>query len=105
VDAVSDLELGRPEELCVGLGGEEFGDAPDLVPDDGEQAPFSPVGLVAPDRGRGGHERAFREGTARRSGRRIDALCCTISRPGGSESRSFTHPEINVPDRRPSAEF
>jgi hypothetical protein len=47
VDAVSDLELGGPEELRVGLGGQQLGDAPDLVTDGGEQTLFDPVGLVA----------------------------------------------------------
>jgi hypothetical protein len=47
VDPVADLELGVAEELAVGLGGEQFGDAPDLVTDRREQAAFDPVGFVA----------------------------------------------------------
>jgi hypothetical protein len=31
VDEVADLELRRPEELAIGLGGEELGDPPMLV--------------------------------------------------------------------------
>jgi hypothetical protein len=47
VDAVADLELGGPEELPIGLGGEQLGDPLDLVLDGGEQASLDPVGLVA----------------------------------------------------------
>jgi hypothetical protein len=47
VDPVSDLELGGPEELCIGLGGEQFGDPLDLILDSGEEPSLDPVGLVA----------------------------------------------------------
>jgi hypothetical protein len=47
MDPVSDLELGLAEDLAVGLGGEEFGDASDLVGDEIQQATLDPVGLVA----------------------------------------------------------
>jgi hypothetical protein len=47
VDSIADLELGLTEELAVGLGGEQLGDAPDFVPDGGEQASLDPVGFVA----------------------------------------------------------
>jgi len=30
VDQVADLELGPPQHLVVGLGGEQFGDAPEV---------------------------------------------------------------------------
>jgi hypothetical protein len=47
VDAVPDLELRLAEDLAVGLGGEQLGDASDLVADHGEQPLLDPVGLVA----------------------------------------------------------
>jgi hypothetical protein len=47
VDPVADLELGRAEDLAVGLGGEELGDASDLVADHGQEPLLDPVGLVA----------------------------------------------------------
>jgi len=47
MDAVPDLELGLAEDLAIGPGGEQLGDAADLVGDHGEQAPLDPVGLVA----------------------------------------------------------
>jgi hypothetical protein len=47
VDTVSDPEFGGPEELGIGLGGEQLRDAPDLVTDGREPPPLDPVGLVA----------------------------------------------------------
>jgi hypothetical protein len=47
VDPVADLELGLAEELPVGLGGEQFGDALDLVLGDREQTSLDPVGFFA----------------------------------------------------------
>jgi hypothetical protein len=81
VDAVSDLELGGAEELPLGLGGEQLGDPLDLVLDGREQASLDPVGLVAllgrQREGDPGHGTAFREGTVKKIGRRIDVLRCT----------------------------
>jgi hypothetical protein len=47
VDTVSDLELGGPEELGIGLGGEKLSDASDLVADGRQQPTLDPVSLVA----------------------------------------------------------
>jgi hypothetical protein len=81
VDPVADLELGLAEDLPVGLGGEQLGDALDLVLDDGHETLLDPVGLVAllgrQREGDPGHGAAFREESVKRSGRRIDVLRCT----------------------------
>jgi hypothetical protein len=47
MDPIADLELGLAEDLAVWLGGEQFGDALDLVLNDGHQTPLDPVGFVA----------------------------------------------------------
>jgi hypothetical protein len=76
VDPVPDPELGLAQDLAVGPGGEQFGDALDLVLDDGEQTLLDPVGFVALLRrqieGETGHGAAFREETVKRSRGRID---------------------------------
>jgi hypothetical protein len=81
VDPIANLELGLAEDLAVGLGGEQFGDALDLVLDEGHQAMFDPVGLVALLRcereGDPRHGMAFHEELVKRFGRRIDVLRCT----------------------------
>jgi hypothetical protein len=81
VDPVADLELGRAEDLAVGLGGQELGDAPDLVPDHGQEPLLDPVGLVAllgrQWEGDPGHGSAFREERVKRFGRLINSLRCT----------------------------
>jgi hypothetical protein len=81
VDPVSDLELGLAEDLAVGLGGEQLGDALDLVLDDGQEATLDPVGLVAllggQVEGDPEHGAAFHEEQVKRFGRRIDVPRCT----------------------------
>jgi hypothetical protein len=47
VDTVSDLELGGPQELSIGLGGEKLSDASDLVADGRKQPTLDAVSLVA----------------------------------------------------------
>jgi hypothetical protein len=47
VDPIADLELGLAEDLTVRLGGEQLGDALDLVLNDGQETTLDPVGLVA----------------------------------------------------------
>jgi hypothetical protein len=47
MDPIADLELGLAEDFSVRLGGEQLGDALELVLDDGQETTLDPVGLVA----------------------------------------------------------
>jgi hypothetical protein len=105
MDPVSDLELGLAEDLAVGLGGEQLGDASDLVLDDGQEATLDPVGLVAllggQVEGDPGHGTAFHEESVKEFGRRIDVLRCTKfpthnrdAHPGTRSAGGIRLPEV-----------